>query len=153
MTVGKHSFFLLGGGSERRHTSTFSLCAYPSLKGALLQTVVSDGFSLSHNLSCPGDGLTLLKCLCMRVVAYNVLSAQSANSLCDGTHEVDAYVIGLTGTRFHFYPRVAQRTALPSLTMSDISGQDGVTSRRDARTCRPECQFSLPRSSGGQSTW
>ena len=50
MAVGKHSFYLLSGGSERRHTSTFSLCAYLSLKGDLLQTVVSDGYSLSHLL-------------------------------------------------------------------------------------------------------
>ena len=63
MAVGKHSFFLLGGGSERRHTSTFSLCAFPSLNRALLQTVVSDGFSNINLLYRTVHSANLL-CIC-----------------------------------------------------------------------------------------
>ena len=43
MAVGEYSFFLLCSGRDWRHTATVSLYASTSLKGAPLQTVVSDG--------------------------------------------------------------------------------------------------------------
>ena len=86
----------------------FHVCM-PFARGSpCLLSVFSGGHSLLHPFvwvkgGCPGE---LAEIMCMRVVTYNVLSARRAYRLRDISHEIDAHIVGLTGTRLPFLPPV-----------------------------------------------
>ena len=107
--------FLLGGSREWRHISAVSFVHALEARGHL----ACGRSSLAGIRFCSGVNYSM----CMRVVTYNVLSARGAYRLRNISNEIDAYIIGLTGTHGSLPTArgMAQRTDLPLPTMGDMS--------------------------------